>query len=193
MNSPKLFVLSSVAGGGKSTLIQKLREKHPEILFSVSCTTRLPRPGDKEGITYFFLTKEEFEKGISKSAFLEWALVHDQYYGTPLKFIEEAFQKGSSVIMDIDVQGAKIIKDKLPDKIVTIFILPPNEVEWERRLRGRGTDSEESILKRIRNGKLELERQSEFDFKIVNDNLDHALAELEGIILKSERGRRLKK
>ncbi|WP_081099767.1 guanylate kinase [Leptospira noguchii] len=183
MNSPKLFVLSSVAGGGKSTLIQKLRERHPEILFSISCTTRAPRPGDKEGITYYFLTKEEFEKGISKSAFLEWALVHDQYYGTPLKFIEEAFQNGSSVIMDIDVQGAKIIKDKLPDKIVTIFILPPNEVEWERRLRGRGTDSEENILKRIRNGKAELERQSEFDFKIVNDDLEKALVELEGIIL----------
>ncbi|WP_426580456.1 guanylate kinase [Leptospira interrogans serovar Szwajizak] len=166
--------------------MQKIREKHPEILFSVSCTTRAPRPGDKEGITYFFLTKEEFEKGISESAFLEWALVHDQYYGTPLKFIEGAFQKGSSVIMDIDVQGAKIIKEKLPDKIVTIFILPPNEKEWEKRLRGRGTDSEENILKRIQNGKLELERQNEFDYKIVNDNLDRALAELENIILKNE-------
>ncbi|EMO81501.1 putative guanylate kinase [Leptospira kirschneri str. 200801774] len=103
-----------------------------------------------------------------------------------MKFIEEAFQKGSSVIMDIDVQGAKIVKEKLPDKIVTIFILPPNEKEWEKRLRGRGTDSEESILKRIRNGKLELERQNEFDYKIVNDNLNRALTKLENIILKSE-------
>ncbi|PJZ56523.1 guanylate kinase [Leptospira barantonii] len=187
MNSPKLFVLSSVAGGGKSTLIQKLREKHPEILFSISCTTRAPRPGDKEGVTYFFLSKEEFEKGISDSAFLEWALVHDQYYGTPLKFIDEAFAKGSSVIMDIDVQGAKIIKEKLPDKIVTIFILPPSEVEWEKRLRGRGTDSEENILKRIRNGKTELERQNEFDYKIVNDRLDNALEDLERIILGGSR------
>ncbi|EMY75907.1 guanylate kinase [Leptospira weilii serovar Ranarum str. ICFT] len=171
-----------MAGGGKSTLIQKLREKHPEILFSISCTTRPPRLGDKEGITYFFLTKEEFEKGISESAFLEWALVHDQYYGTPLKFIEEAFEKGASVIMDIDVQGAKIIKEKLPEKIVTIFILPPNEMEWEKRLRGRGTDSEENILKRIRNGKLELQRQDEFDYKIVNDVLEKALEQLEKII-----------
>ncbi|TGM57856.1 guanylate kinase [Leptospira adleri] len=185
MNSPKLFVLSSVAGGGKSTLIQKLREKHPEILFSISSTTRAPRPGDKEGVTYHFLSKEEFEKGISNSAFLEWAVVHDQYYGTPLKFIEEAFQKGASVIMDIDVQGAKIIKEKLPEKIVTIFILPPNEKEWERRLRGRGTDSEESILKRIKNGKLELERQDEFDFKIVNDDLEKALNELEKIVFSN--------
>ncbi|TGL92518.1 guanylate kinase [Leptospira barantonii] len=187
MNSPKLFVLSSVAGGGKSTLIQKLREKHPEILFSISCTTRAPRPGDKEGVTYFFLSKEEFEKGISDSAFLEWALVHDQYYGTPLKFIDEAFAKGSSVIMDIDVQGAKIIKEKLPDRIVTIFILPPSEEEWEKRLRGRGTDSEENILKRIRNGKAELERQNEFDYKIVNDRLDKALEDLERIILGGSR------
>ncbi|WP_367191058.1 guanylate kinase [Leptospira mayottensis] len=163
--------------------MQKLREKHPDILFSISCTTRAPRPGDKEGVTYFFLTKERFEKGIEDSMFLEWALVHDQYYGTPLKFIEEAFQKGFSVIMDIDVQGAKIIKEKLPGRIVTIFILPPNEKEWERRLRARGTDSEESILKRIRNGKSELERQNEFDYKIVNDDLNQALADLEKIIL----------
>ncbi|RHX84788.1 guanylate kinase [Leptospira stimsonii] len=187
MNSPKLFVLSSVAGGGKSTLIQKLREKHPEILFSISCTTRSPRPGDKEGVTYHFLSREEFEKGISESAFLEYAIVHDQYYGTPLKFIEDAFQKGASVIMDIDVQGAKIIKEKLPSKIVTIFILPPNEEEWEKRLRGRGTDSEENILKRIRNGKEELRRQDEFDFKIVNDDLETALKELEEIVFSKSK------
>ncbi|WP_246057350.1 guanylate kinase [Leptospira gomenensis] len=178
-------MLSSVAGGGKSTLIQKLREKHPEILFSVSCTTRSPRPGDKEGITYHFLSKEEFEKGISESAFLEWALVHDQYYGTPAKFVEDAFSVGSSVIMDIDVQGAGIVRSKLPGKVVTIFILPPNDAEWERRLRGRGTDSEENIVKRIKNGKLELERQNEFDHKIVNDDLDTALETLEKIIFSN--------
>lgn len=114
-------------------------------------------------------------------------MVHDQYYGTPLKFIDEAFAKGSSVIMDIDVQGAKIIKEKLPDRIVTIFILPPSEEEWEKRLRGRGTDSEENILKRIRNGKAELERQNEFDYKIVNDRLDKALEDLERIILGGSR------
>ncbi|WP_083244107.1 guanylate kinase [Leptospira tipperaryensis] len=187
MNSPKLFVLSSVAGGGKSTLIQKLRQKHPEILFSISCTTRAPRPGDKEGVSYHFLSKEEFEKGIAESAFLEWAIVHDQYYGTPLKFIEDAFQKGASVIMDIDVQGAKIIKEKLPERIVTIFILPPNEEEWEKRLRGRGTDSEENILKRIKNGRAELARQNEFDFKIVNDDLEKALKELEKIVFSNSK------
>lgn len=109
-------------------------------------------------------------------------MVHDRYYGTPLKFIEEAFRNGSSVIMDIDVQGAKIIQEKMPDRIVTIFILPPNEKEWERRLRGRGTDSEESILKRIKNGKTELARQDEFDFKIVNDDLEKSLLELEKIV-----------
>lgn len=156
-------------------------------MFSISCTTRSPRPGDKEGVTYHFLSREEFEKGISESAFLEYAIVHDQYYGTPLKFIEDAFQKGASVIMDIDVQGAKIIKEKLPSKIVTIFILPPNEEEWEKRLRGRGTDSEENILKRIRNGKEELRRQDEFDFKIVNDDLETALKELEEIVFSKSK------
>ncbi|MDV6235216.1 guanylate kinase [Leptospira ellisii] len=180
-------MLSSVAGGGKSTLIQKLRDKHPEILFSVSCTTRPPRPGDQEGVTYHFLTKEEFEKGISESAFLEWAVVHDQYYGTPSKFVEDAFAKGSSVIMDIDVQGAGIVRDKLPGRVVTIFILPPNEEEWERRLRGRGTDSEENILKRIRNGKLELSRRGEFDYQIVNDDLEGALRDLETIVLSGKK------
>ncbi|MBM9502196.1 guanylate kinase [Leptospira sp. 201903071] len=187
MNSPKLFVLSSVAGGGKSTLIQKLRQKHPEILFSISCTTRAPRPGDKDGVTYHFLSREEFEKGIAESAFLEYAIVHDQYYGTPIKFIEDAFQKGASVIMDIDVQGAKIIQEKMPERIVTIFILPPNEEEWEKRLRGRGTDSEENILKRIKNGKAELARQDEFNFKIVNDDLEAAFKELEEIVLTNSK------
>ncbi|WP_425460762.1 guanylate kinase [Leptospira langatensis] len=176
------MVLSSVAGGGKSTLIQILRAKHSDLAFSVSCTTRPPRPGDKEGVTYFFLTKEEFESGIEKGEFLEWARVHDNYYGTPAKFVENCLASGKSVIMDLDVQGADQVKKKLGSKVITIFILPPNEEEWERRLRGRGTDSEESILKRIRNGKAELKRKDDFDFAIVNDKLDETVAGLERIL-----------
>ncbi|WP_281275527.1 guanylate kinase [Leptospira sarikeiensis] len=177
-----MIVLSSVAGGGKSTLIQMIRAKHPDLAFSVSCTTRAPRPGDKEGVTYFFLSKEEFESGIENGEFLEWAKVHDNYYGTPAKFVSQCISSGRSVIMDLDVQGAAQVKQKLGKEAITIFILPPNEEEWERRLRGRGTDSEESILKRIRNGKEELARKDEFDHLIINDTLDNALNELEKIL-----------
>nr|WP_210412002.1 guanylate kinase [Leptospira licerasiae] len=182
MKSPKLIVLSSVAGGGKSTLIQMIRAKHPDLAFSVSCTTRPPRPGDKEGVTYFFLSKEEFESGIDKGEFLEWAKVHDNYYGTPVKFVNQCMSAGKSVIMDLDVQGAALVKQKLGKEAITIFILPPNEEEWEKRLRGRGTDSEESILKRIKNGKEELSHKDEFDHIIVNDTLEHALSRLEEIL-----------
>nr|WP_208728827.1 guanylate kinase [Leptospira selangorensis] len=182
MKSPKLIVLSSVAGGGKSTLIQMIRAKHPDLAFSVSCTTRAPRPGDKEGVTYFFLNKEEFESGIDKGEFLEWAKVHDNYYGTPAIFVNQCMSAGKSVIMDLDVQGAAQVKQKLGKEAITIFILPPNEEEWEKRLRGRGTDSEESILKRIKNGKEELAHKDEFDHIIVNDKLEQALSRLEEIL-----------
>ncbi|TGK60110.1 guanylate kinase [Leptospira wolffii] len=177
-----MIVLSSVAGGGKSTLIHMIREKHPELAFSVSCTTRPPRPGDKEGVTYFFLTKERFEEGIRNSEFLEWARVHDNYYGTPDRFVRDCLASGRSVIMDLDVQGAKQVKNRLGDGVITVFILPPNEEEWIKRLRGRGTDSEESILKRIRNGKEELSKKDEFDHILVNDNLQNALRDLEKIV-----------
>ncbi|TGK09862.1 guanylate kinase [Leptospira fletcheri] len=185
--SSKLFVLSSVAGGGKSTLIRLVREKHPQIAFSVSCTTRPPRPGDEEGVTYFFLTPEAFERGIRENEFLEWARVHDHYYGTPRKYVEECLASGRSVIMDLDVQGAALLKRKLGETVVTIFILPPSEEEWERRLRARGTDSEESITKRIRNGKQELSHRNEFDHVILNDDLDRTLSQLESILLSSEK------
>ncbi len=177
-----MIVLSSVAGGGKSTLIQMIRAKHKELAFSVSCTTRAPRPGDKEGVTYFFLTKLQFEEGIANGDFLEWARVHDHYYGTPAVFVQNCLSSGKSVIMDLDVQGAAQVKRKLGDGVVTVFILPPNEEEWIKRLRGRGTDSEESILKRIQNGKEELARKGEFDHVIVNDKLETALENLEEIL-----------
>ncbi|WP_279305867.1 guanylate kinase [Leptospira perolatii] len=177
-------MLSSVAGGGKSTLIQLIRQKHPEIAFSISCTTRERRQGETEGLSYYFLSKEEFEEGIKSGRFLEWARVHDHYYGTPFKFVEDCLSSGKSVIMDLDVQGAASLRQKLGEKAVSIFILPPNEKEWENRLRGRGTDSEEEIQKRIRNGKAELARKEEFDFILVNDTLEKALSKLESILFQ---------
>ncbi|WCL48262.1 guanylate kinase [Leptospira sp. GIMC2001] len=177
----QLFIISSVAGGGKSTLINLLTNKYPDILFSISSTTRSPRPGDEEGKTYNFLTKEEFENAIKQDRFLEWALVHGNYYGTPRKFIEDGIHSGHSVVLDIDVQGASLVKAKMPHS-KSIFILPPSEEIWIRRLKGRGTDSEESINRRIENGKKELLEASKFDYRIINDNLDDAFLQLVQIL-----------
>lgn len=177
----ELIVISSVAGGGKSTLIGKLLNEYPNLEFSISYTTRNPRAGDIPGKTYHFISKEEFEKKIQENEFLEWAEVHGNYYGTSKKFIENALQKGKSVILDIDVQGAKSVKKKFP-QAKTIFILPPSEEIWIERLRGRGTDSEESIQKRIENGKKELLEKDWFEYQITNDNLETAFQELKNII-----------
>jgi guanylate kinase len=176
-----LFIISSVAGGGKSTLISLLLKRHEDLLFSVSCTTRLPRPGDVPGQSYHFLTVDDFKSRIDRDEFIEWAEVHGNYYGTSKLFIENAIQSGHSILMDIDVQGAKIVKGKLPTA-TTIFILPPSEEIWIERLRSRATDSQEVIERRIHNGKVELSQSDWFDYQIVNDNLETAYRDLEKII-----------
>lgn len=181
-NKPKLFILSSVAGGGKSTLISLLLEKYPELEFSISCTTRPPRPGDVPGKTYHFLTVDDFLSRIDRGEFLEWAEVHGNYYGTSRLFIENSIQQGKTVLLDIDVQGAKIIKEKMPASR-SIFILPPSEEVWIARLKNRGTDSPEVIERRIENGRKELMEKEKFNYQIVNDDLDRAFAELERIVI----------
>jgi guanylate kinase len=181
----KCIILSSVAGGGKSTLISLLLERHPDLMFSISCTTRAPRPGDIPGVTYHFLSIPEFRSGIEANQFLEWAEVHGNYYGTSRIPIESAIRKGRTILLDIDVQGAKIVKEKLPEAI-TVFIVPPSQEVWIQRLRGRGTDSPESIELRIKNGLKELESKDWFDFQIVNDNLEKAYTELERLIFRHE-------
>jgi guanylate kinase len=177
----KVWIFSSVAGGGKSTLIQKIMQKYPDTLFSVSCTTRPPRPGDIPGETYHFLTVPEFEKKIMENEFLEYAKVHDNYYGTPKTFIEDSIKNGKVVILDIDVQGARSVLEKMPE-VGTIFIVPPSEEIWIQRLKGRGTDSAEVIEKRIRNGKKELEEAHWYQNRIINDQLDTAFQELENLM-----------
>lgn len=180
--SSGLYIISSVAGGGKSTLISLLLERHSNFYFSISSTTRKPRPGDIPGKTYHFMTVEDFQSRIERGEFLEWAEVHGNYYGTSRYFIESAIQSGKSVLMDIDVQGAKIVKEKIPHS-KTIFILPPSEDVWIQRLRSRATDSEEVIERRIRNGKIELSQSNWFDYQIINDDLETAYQELEKIIV----------
>ncbi len=183
MKTGGLYIISSVAGGGKSTLIRKLLEENKDLLFSVSYTSRSKRPNEIHGKDYFFLTKEEFEKKIQEDFFFEWALVHDNYYGTPKQFILDGLKLGKKILLDIDIQGARKVKKSVPEAI-SIFILPPNKEAWIQRLKNRGTETPESLEKRIQNGLKELEQKDEFDFQIVNDVLEKAYTDLKQIIFK---------
>jgi guanylate kinase len=178
---PNLYIISSVAGGGKSTIIERLLKTHPDFYFSISCTTREIRPGDVPGKNYYFLTVDEFKKRIEEDGFYEWALVHENYYGTPKAPIMEALNKSKVVLLDLDVQGARIVKAKRPESI-TIFIEPPSQEVWIERLIKRGTDPKKSIEKRIENGLKELEEAPNFDYIVVNDQLEIAIKEVQSII-----------
>lgn len=180
-NAKNLFIISSVAGGGKSTLIDLLLRKHNDILFSVSYTSREKRSGEKDGMNYHFVDRGRFESLIEVGFFYEWALVHDNYYGTPKDFIIKNLEDGHKIILDIDVQGARKVKESLPGA-TAIFILPPSKEVWIERLRKRGTENKEIQEKRIRNGLKELELQDSFDHKIINDDLHKAFVELENLI-----------
>ncbi|MBE7412941.1 MAG: guanylate kinase [Leptospiraceae bacterium] len=183
MRKGKLFIISSVAGGGKSTLIGMVLKDYPECKFSVSVTSRQPRPGDVEGVTYHFVSKNEFETLIEKDSFFEWAVVHGNYYGTPKNLIFENLEKGNNVILDIDVQGASIVKKKIPE-CISIFILPPDTETWINRLQSRATDNPEEIKKRIKNGEMELKLSEKFDYRIVNSDLQTAYNELVKILFQ---------
>ena len=179
----KLFIISSVAGGGKTTLINGLLKKYTHFYFSVSYTTRKKRENEIHGIHYFFINEKDFEEKIKKQEFIEWALVHDHYYGTPIFPIQNSISNGNPVILDIDVQGATMIKKKLTSS-TSIFIEPPSEEIWLERLKERNTDSLEQIKLRIENGKKELLKKKLFDYQVLNHNLETALYDLEQIILK---------
>jgi guanylate kinase len=181
INAQNLYILSSVAGGGKSTLIELLLRKHNEIVFSISYTSREKRIGEKDGVNYNFISRERFEELIQNNFFYEWALVHDNYYGTPKDFILNQLNLGKKIILDIDVQGATKVKESLPTA-TSIFILPPSQEVWIERLRKRGTENKDIQEKRIRNGLKELEQQDKFDYKIINDDLHKAFMELESLI-----------
>lgn len=184
----KLIVIAAPSGTGKSTLCTKLLEKVPELVLSISTTTRRPRGNEKNGIEYFFIPVEEFKAIIQADGFAEWAEVHGNYYGTSKHFIDRTFAQGKSLLLDIDVQGADSLRKAYPGQIVTIFLKPPSMAELERRLRARATDSEESIQKRLKNALIEMNHEHHFDHVIVNDVLEHAYFQLEGIVLKEIRG-----
>lgn len=176
-----LFVISAPSGTGKSTLIRALMQNVPGLRFSVSHTTREPRAGESHGRDYFFVDVKEFEDMIDKGNLAEWARVHDNYYGTSRAFIEENLESGTGIILDIDVQGKEQIEKVFPD-CVSIFIMPPSMETLRQRLEGRGTDSAESIAKRMKNAENEISRNSAYRHLIVNDDLDSATEEITNIV-----------
>lgn len=177
----KLFVISGSSGVGKGTLLNALLAQHPDIKLSISATTRTPRPGETDGVNYFFTKKEDFKESIKNGEFLEWAEFNGNFYGTKQAYVEKTLNKGKNLILEIETKGALQIKQKLPDSIL-IFIMPPSLEELEHRLRGRNTESEEAIQNRLKEAFREIECSKNYDHKVVNDDLTRALKELEGII-----------
>jgi guanylate kinase len=182
--SPKVFVITGPSGVGKGTLIKKLLERVPDLALSVSATTRAPREGEEDGTDYHFLTEEQFKERRDAGDFLEFASYSGNHYGTLNSELERCLQKGRSVVLEIEVQGAQQVRQTKGDS-VQIFIAPPDPAVLRERLRGRGTDSAEAIDKRLQVAEQELGAQDDFDFLIVNDDLDKASDELESIVRQS--------
>ena len=176
-----ILIISGPSGCGKSTLLKEVYKDIDDYYFSISTTTRAPREGEVNGVDYFFVTKEEFEKDINNGDFLEYAKVHDNYYGTSLKPINKALAEGKLVIFDIDVQGHEIVRTKLNSIVTSVFITTPSLEVLETRLNSRNTDSIEIIEKRIKNAKGEVEYFQDYDYLIINDNLEIAAKQLVSI------------
>ncbi len=174
------LVLSAPSGAGKTTLVRRLLAACPDFGYSVSCTTRAPRAGEKEGRDYRFVSQDRFQALRDEGAFAEWARVHDNFYGTLLAPLQELFSQGRDVLLDVDVQGAAQLRLSLPHAFF-VFILPPSLRELERRLRERGTDTEETIARRLANARGEIAEARWFDAVLVNDDLDQASARLRGL------------
>lgn len=176
-----LVIMSGPSGAGKSTVVSRLLKRRDDIRFSVSATTRAPRPGEKEGVSYYFKSREEFDRMIEEDAFLEHAEYVGNCYGTPSAPVDEALANGFTVLLDIEVQGAAQVQAKRPDA-VSVFLCPPSLEELENRLRGRGTDSEEKIRSRLETAEREYEQLSRYAYIVINDDAELAANELNAII-----------
>lgn len=179
MSKGNLFILSAPSGSGKTTIIRKLLKKIKNLHFSISCTTREKRKGERKGKDYYFINKNKFEKMVEREEFIEWAKVHNFYYGTKKSEVFSWIEKGKDVLLDIDTQGSFKIKKKYPESI-HIFLLPPSFKELEKRLRGRGDLDESQIKERLKNAKAEIKKLKNYDYVIINDKIENAL---NGLIL----------
>jgi guanylate kinase len=177
----KLFVIAAPSGAGKTSLVRALMQRRPSLRFSISYTTRQQRPNERDGHDYFFVDKPEFERMVAARDFLEHARVFDNYYGTSRSQVERLLDASQDVLLEIDWQGAQQIRRTLPE-CRSIFVLPPSREALEQRLRGRGTDSDEVIARRLRDSLADLSHWSEFDYIVVNDDFDRATGELEAIV-----------
>jgi guanylate kinase len=181
MNDGKLIVFTGPSGVGKGTLLKSLLSTHPELYLSTSATTRSPREGEVDGVDYYFYTRDRFAAMIQGEELLEWAEFAGNYYGTPIAPIKKCIAEGKSIILEIELAGARQVARIFPTAI-KIFILPPSMEELEARIRGRGTDTEDAILRRLHRAQEEIAAADEFDYQIVNDELEVTLARLEEII-----------
>ena len=184
-----MFVLSSPSGAGKSTLARMLLEEDPDVSLSVSVTTRARRPSEIEGTHYFFIDVERFRRMAQGGELLEWAEVHGNFYGTPRAPVEAALKAGRDVLFDIDWQGARQIAAQAPDDLVRVFVLPPSMRELRARLERRAEDAAETILRRLQNARREIEQWRDYDYVIVNEDLERSFATVKAI-LAAERIRR---
>lgn len=182
------LIVSGPSGSGKSSISREVMKRHPEVAFSISCTTRSPRSGERNGVDYHFLSVEEFRKKIEAGEFIEYAQVHGNFYGTLKSEVEKRVTQGIDVILDIDVQGAAKVHELcreseiFRDAAEFVFVAPPSHAELERRLRGRGTDAEEVILKRLENSKLEISHWREYSYLLINDEFEEAVWKFDALL-----------
>jgi len=177
----RLTVITGPSGVGKGTLVARLLQRHPQIWLSVSATTRTPRSGEVEGSSYFFLDRPSFEGQVAGGGFLEWAEFAGNLYGTPRQAVERQLAIGRPVLLEIELEGARLVRRSFPAGF-QVFLEPPSFEELERRIRGRGTDSEEAIARRLERARVELAAAGEFDARLVNGDLEEALAQLERLM-----------
>jgi guanylate kinase len=181
-----LIVVSGFSGAGKGTLMKKLISTHDEYALSVSMTTRQPREGEKDGVEYFFTDRESFEKTIENEGLIEYAEYCGNYYGTPRAYVEEQLQAGKNVILEIEIQGALKVKKRFPETLL-LFVTPPTAAELQRRLKGRGTETDEVIARRLSRAYEESEGIEAYDYIVVNDDLDTCVEEIHGLVAAARR------
>jgi guanylate kinase len=181
MATGRLIVLTGPSGVGKGTILRSLLQRHPDLYLSISVTTRSPRPGEVNGKHYYFVTRAEFDRMVVNNELLEWAEFAGNCYGTPRRPVEEQIRRGQWVVLEIELEGARQTRRTFPEAL-RIFILPPSMPELEYRLRSRGQDSEEAIVRRLKRAQAEVDAANEFDVQVINDDLDKALERIEKVL-----------